>query len=93
MSWRHSNPDPRSGQPCGRYAHLELGGHDGAEHGVDEGDVLGGAARPELEPVPAVGEGGRAVAVLRGGRHNGREGHAEVDVLCRGQVLLHLPSQ
>ena len=52
--------------------HLEGSSTDGVEHGVHHGHVLRGTHGPELEAVPAVREGGGAVAVLRGHRQSQR---------------------
>ena len=42
----------------------KLLGGERIEHSVDQGHVLGGAHRAELEAMAAVGEGGGAVAIL-----------------------------
>ena len=59
---------------------LEGVGRDRVEHRVHEGHVLGRADGAELEAVAAVGEGRRAVAVLRGDLHvaHALDAHGEI---------------
>ena len=72
----HVRVDEVRGDGLGRLAALDAVGdllegvgRDRVEHRVHEGHVLGRADGAELEAVAAVGEGRRAVAVLRGDLH------------------------
>ena len=66
---------------------LEGVGRDRVEHRVHEGHVLGRADGAELEAVAAVGEGRRAVAVLRRNLHVAHALDAHGQVLGLGLVL------